>query len=237
MASRGPFKRRALQMVVKTTTETNRKRRKTHFGPLTLVLYHEDDAGVRLIECVSVQQGLAGNAQLHLGYASDRACDAGHWGRGFLWVTHPDRKLSVAGRLEMGGGPIFKSLSLIEAGLSRAGSLFFNVTLCCFCVKQRMWDVLKHICQFDLKSKRDVWRMGCWEWFRYKRIKWDVVNQRCPLVLQQQNPRWALQLTASSTTDSWVRNKHVWVRNVRMYFLNVLLTSIEWSKALTLHVI
>lgn len=67
-----------------------KNKRRTHFRPLALVLYHEHDTGVRLVERVSVQQGLAGHAQLHLGHASSRTAYACHRGCCFLRVTHSD---------------------------------------------------------------------------------------------------------------------------------------------------
>lgn len=61
----------------------------THLCPLSLVLHHEYDTWVRLVQCVSVQQGLAGDAQLHFGDACDRATEGGPWGGSILDVIHP----------------------------------------------------------------------------------------------------------------------------------------------------
>lgn len=52
-------------------------------------LHHEDDTGVGLVECVSVKQSFAGDTQLHLRYAGNRATEASYWGYGLLDVVHP----------------------------------------------------------------------------------------------------------------------------------------------------
>lgn len=62
---------------------------RSHLYPLSIVLYHEYDAGVRLIQSVSVQQSFARHAQLDFGDTGCWTAEAGCRGGGLQNIIHP----------------------------------------------------------------------------------------------------------------------------------------------------
>lgn len=160
MASRGPFKR-SLQMVVKTTTENNRKK-----GKLTsvhwpwfctmrmtqgsdLLSVSRSNRVLQETRSSTLDTQAAGPAMPATGDVA--SCESlilterWVWRVGWRWETGWSLKASV-----------WLKQDSPEQGVC------YLMWPCCFCVKQKMWDVLKHICQFDLKffTERRLIRFG-----------------------------------------------------------------------------
>lgn len=96
-----------------TTTAHTEEKEGPHLSPLSIGLYHQYDAGVRLIECVSIQQSFARHAQLYFADAGSWTAEAGRRGGGLLNIIHPG---SGREELRVGGGWFLRGMKDNLAG-------------------------------------------------------------------------------------------------------------------------